>query len=176
MSFAVCVVLDSFLKSQITNPPISIAYLHMITIIVFFFFCLLSWECFCLEFISLHFITKPTQNEFANFGGGAEDKQKHWYETVGVARQAEHQIGWMWELRRRTVQTETEEMAAQQVSVLITGANRGLGLEMVKQMMEAPCQVRKLFACCRDPDGPRAEVRVCTVFVTHWAVQQRTVF
>ncbi|KAK5856176.1 hypothetical protein PBY51_007791 [Eleginops maclovinus] len=48
-------------------------------------------------------------------------------------------------------------MAAQSVSVLITGANRGLGLEMVKQMVEAPRQLRKLFACCRDPEGPRAE-------------------
>ncbi|CAK6963123.1 C-factor-like [Scomber scombrus] len=48
-------------------------------------------------------------------------------------------------------------MAAQPVNVLITGANRGLGLEMVKQMVEAPCPVRKLFACCRDPHGPRAE-------------------
>ncbi|XP_040918178.1 C-factor-like [Toxotes jaculatrix] len=48
-------------------------------------------------------------------------------------------------------------MATLPVSVLITGANRGLGLEMVKQMMEAPHPVRKLFACCRDPDGPRAE-------------------
>ncbi|XP_053195214.1 uncharacterized protein LOC128379563 [Scomber japonicus] len=48
-------------------------------------------------------------------------------------------------------------MAALPVNVLITGANRGLGLEMVKQMVEAPCPVRKLFACCRDPHGPRAE-------------------
>ncbi|XP_049924843.1 C-factor-like [Epinephelus moara] len=48
-------------------------------------------------------------------------------------------------------------MAAHPVSVLITGANRGLGLEMVKQMVETPHPVRKLFACCRDPDGPRAE-------------------
>ncbi|XP_056262984.1 C-factor-like [Pseudoliparis swirei] len=48
-------------------------------------------------------------------------------------------------------------MAAHAVSVLITGANRGLGLEMVKQMVEASHPVRKLFACCRDPDGPRAE-------------------
>ncbi|XP_068575026.1 C-signal-like [Cebidichthys violaceus] len=48
-------------------------------------------------------------------------------------------------------------MAAQAVSVLITGANRGLGLEMVKQMLEGSCPVRKLFACCREPDGPRAE-------------------
>ncbi|XP_049924841.1 C-factor-like [Epinephelus moara] len=48
-------------------------------------------------------------------------------------------------------------MAAKPVSVLITGANRGLGLEMVKQMVESPRPLRKLFACCRDPDGPRAE-------------------
>ncbi|KAM9843623.1 C-signal-like [Aulostomus maculatus] len=48
-------------------------------------------------------------------------------------------------------------MAAQTVSILITGANRGLGLEMVKQMVEAPSQVRKLFACCREPNGPSAE-------------------
>ncbi|XP_078125566.1 C-signal-like [Sander vitreus] len=63
----------------------------------------------------------------------------------------------MQELRQRIVLTETEEMAAQPVSVLITGANRGLGLEMVKQMVEAPRPVTKLFACCRDPDRPRAE-------------------
>nr|XP_040045741.1 C-factor-like [Gasterosteus aculeatus aculeatus] len=48
-------------------------------------------------------------------------------------------------------------MATKAVSVLITGANRGLGLEMVKQLVEASRDVRKLFACCRDPDGPRAE-------------------
>lgn len=48
-------------------------------------------------------------------------------------------------------------MAAQAVNVLITGANRGLGLEMVKQILEMHRPVRKLFACCRDPDGPRAE-------------------
>ncbi|XP_030264159.1 uncharacterized protein LOC115575891 [Sparus aurata] len=48
-------------------------------------------------------------------------------------------------------------MAAQPVTVLITGANRGLGLEMVKQMLEGKCPVKKLFACCRDPNGPKAE-------------------
>lgn len=51
-------------------------------------------------------------------------------------------------------------MAARGVSALVTGANRGLGLEMVKQMAE--CQqvaTRKVFACCRDPDGTGAEVR-----------------
>ncbi|XP_046893392.1 C-factor-like [Hypomesus transpacificus] len=47
--------------------------------------------------------------------------------------------------------------ATRACSVLITGANRGLGLEMVKQMMEAPQPVRQLFACCRDPEGPKAE-------------------
>lgn len=56
------------------------------------------------------------------------------------------------------MQTEAEEMAAQPVTVLITGANRGLGLEMVKQMLEGKCPVKKLFACCRDPNGPKAEV------------------
>uniref|UniRef100_A0A4W5RPY8 Zgc:92161 n=1 Tax=Hucho hucho TaxID=62062 RepID=A0A4W5RPY8_9TELE len=50
-------------------------------------------------------------------------------------------------------------MAAKACSVLITGANRGLGLEMVKQMVESPCPVRQLLACCRDLDGLRAEVR-----------------
>ncbi|XP_010728700.3 uncharacterized protein LOC104918591 [Larimichthys crocea] len=48
-------------------------------------------------------------------------------------------------------------MAARPVNVLITGANRGLGLEMVKQILEAQRPVKNLFACCRDPDGPRAE-------------------
>ncbi|XP_074512559.1 C-signal-like [Sebastes fasciatus] len=63
----------------------------------------------------------------------------------------------MQELRRSIVQTEAEEMAAHPASVLITGANRGLGLEMVKQMVEAHRPVKKMFACCRDPDGARAE-------------------
>ncbi|CAJ1075228.1 C-factor-like [Xyrichtys novacula] len=48
-------------------------------------------------------------------------------------------------------------MAAEAVSVLITGANRGLGLEMVRQMVKGPGTVAKLFACCRDPDGPKAK-------------------
>uniref|UniRef100_A0A674CXM2 Uncharacterized protein n=1 Tax=Salmo trutta TaxID=8032 RepID=A0A674CXM2_SALTR len=48
-------------------------------------------------------------------------------------------------------------MAAKACSVLITGANRGLGLEMVKQMVESPWPVRQLLACCRDLDGLRAE-------------------
>ncbi|XP_048025697.1 C-factor [Megalobrama amblycephala] len=40
-------------------------------------------------------------------------------------------------------------------SALVTGANRGLGLEMVKQLLEAHCS--KIFAACRDPDGTNSE-------------------
>uniref|UniRef100_A0A3B4A0P9 Uncharacterized protein n=1 Tax=Periophthalmus magnuspinnatus TaxID=409849 RepID=A0A3B4A0P9_9GOBI len=53
------------------------------------------------------------------------------------------------------------KMSSKPISVLITGANRGLGLEMVKQMVDTQSPLTPLsvlFACCRDPDGPRAEV------------------
>nr|XP_055042352.1 C-factor [Misgurnus anguillicaudatus] len=40
-------------------------------------------------------------------------------------------------------------------SALVTGANRGLGLEIVKQLLEGHCF--KIFAGCRDPDGPNSE-------------------
>lgn len=51
-------------------------------------------------------------------------------------------------------------MAAQGGTVLITGANRGLGLEMVKQLVECDNPLKRVFACCRDPKGAQAEVRV----------------
>ncbi|CAL1588180.1 unnamed protein product [Knipowitschia caucasica] len=45
-------------------------------------------------------------------------------------------------------------MFSKAISVLITGVNRGLGLEMVRQMVEIQKPPpRLLFACCRDPDG-----------------------
>ncbi|XP_077591094.1 C-signal-like [Stigmatopora nigra] len=54
-----------------------------------------------------------------------------------------------------TAATSAENKMAS--NVLITGANRGIGLEMVRQMVEDKGRVKKLFACCRDPNGPKTE-------------------
>ncbi|XP_063053503.1 C-signal [Engraulis encrasicolus] len=42
-------------------------------------------------------------------------------------------------------------------SVLVTGANRGIGLEVVRQLSESPCPPTHIFAGCRDPHGPGAK-------------------
>lgn len=47
--------------------------------------------------------------------------------------------------------------AVKACNILITGANRGLGLEMVKQLSEDSCPKRHIFATSRDPDGPKSE-------------------
>ncbi|XP_043091460.1 C-factor-like [Puntigrus tetrazona] len=47
--------------------------------------------------------------------------------------------------------------AVKTCKILITGANRGLGLETVKQLTEDSVQKRHIFATCRDPDGPNSE-------------------
>ncbi|XP_030437553.1 uncharacterized protein LOC115660355 isoform X2 [Gopherus evgoodei] len=42
-------------------------------------------------------------------------------------------------------------------TVLVTGANRGIGLELVKQLLEKSSPPEWVFATCRDPEGERAQ-------------------
>lgn len=42
-------------------------------------------------------------------------------------------------------------------NVLVTGANRGIGLELVRQLVQNSEPSDQIFAGCRDPDGPRAQ-------------------
>uniref|UniRef100_A0A8B9SRU7 C-factor n=1 Tax=Anas platyrhynchos TaxID=8839 RepID=A0A8B9SRU7_ANAPL len=39
-------------------------------------------------------------------------------------------------------------------TVLLTGSNRGIGLELVKQLLGGPRPPAWIFATCRDPEGP----------------------
>ncbi|XP_077104895.1 C-signal-like isoform X2 [Siphateles boraxobius] len=42
-------------------------------------------------------------------------------------------------------------------SVLVTGSNRGIGLELVRHLVDSPSSPLQIFAGCRDPNGPRAQ-------------------
>ncbi|CAI5782017.1 Uncharacterized protein PODLI_1B002370 [Podarcis lilfordi] len=42
-------------------------------------------------------------------------------------------------------------------SVLVTGSNRGIGLQLVKCFLEKPNPPQVVFATCRDPEGARAQ-------------------
>ncbi|XP_034734517.1 C-factor [Etheostoma cragini] len=42
-------------------------------------------------------------------------------------------------------------------NILVTGTNRGIGLELVKQLAEKTGGEAHIYACCRAPDGTRAE-------------------
>ncbi|XP_010070918.1 PREDICTED: uncharacterized oxidoreductase C663.06c-like, partial [Pterocles gutturalis] len=42
-------------------------------------------------------------------------------------------------------------------SVLVTGANRGIGLGLVQHLLGLPNPPKRVFAACRDPKGQRAQ-------------------
>ncbi|KFO97294.1 C-factor, partial [Calypte anna] len=44
-------------------------------------------------------------------------------------------------------------------TVLVTGANRGIGLGLIQKLLELPNPPQWVFAGCRDPNGQRARVR-----------------
>ncbi|XP_033490661.2 C-signal-like [Epinephelus lanceolatus] len=43
-------------------------------------------------------------------------------------------------------------------NILVTGTNRGIGLVLVRQLAEMTGEQAHIYACCRTPEGPRAEV------------------
>uniref|UniRef100_A0A667ZKR4 Zgc:158868 n=1 Tax=Myripristis murdjan TaxID=586833 RepID=A0A667ZKR4_9TELE len=47
-------------------------------------------------------------------------------------------------------------------NILVTGSNRGIGLELVKQLLDNTGQEDHIYACCREPEGAGAEVRLST--------------
>lgn len=52
-----------------------------------------------------------------------------------------------------------EGMAGPQCcSVLVTGANRGIGLELVSQLLRKTNPPKVVFATCRDPEGAKGQV------------------
>lgn len=50
------------------------------------------------------------------------------------------------------------EMARLARSILVTGSNRGIGLELVRQLAASSQPPQHIFATCRDAAGPRGKV------------------
>ncbi|XP_006823422.2 C-signal-like [Saccoglossus kowalevskii] len=48
-------------------------------------------------------------------------------------------------------------------SVLVTGSNRGIGLEFVKQLIQLPNPPEHVFACCRSPENAVELKKLCTL-------------
>ncbi|KAM9352201.1 uncharacterized protein ABDE67_007058 [Symphorus nematophorus] len=42
-------------------------------------------------------------------------------------------------------------------NIFVTGTNRGIGLELVKQLVEKTGEDAHIYACCREPQGTRAQ-------------------
>lgn len=47
----------------------------------------------------------------------------------------------------------------------MTGTNRGIGLELVKQLAEKTGEEAHIYACCRDPEGASAKVKQLQIFL-----------
>ena len=50
-------------------------------------------------------------------------------------------------------------MSVRARTIVITGANRGLGLEMVRQLVSSDTPPQHLFAACRDPDAATVRIK-----------------
>uniref|UniRef100_A0A3Q3ALE9 Uncharacterized protein n=1 Tax=Kryptolebias marmoratus TaxID=37003 RepID=A0A3Q3ALE9_KRYMA len=44
-------------------------------------------------------------------------------------------------------------------NIVVTGTNRGVGLELVRQLAEKTGEDAHIYTCCREPESPRAEVK-----------------
>lgn len=51
-------------------------------------------------------------------------------------------------------------------NILVTGSNRGIGLELVKQLAEKTPEDARIYAGCRTPDGSNAQVSFATLHFT----------
>ncbi|XP_027887766.1 uncharacterized protein LOC114153418 [Xiphophorus couchianus] len=59
-------------------------------------------------------------------------------------------------------------------NILVTGTNRGIGLELVKQLAEKTGPETQIYASCRDPEGTRAEKNNMTVVMSQAALNMLT--